>query len=347
MHPHRLWILTGCLLLLQACVTSPGIQSPPPEVLAKTARVVDITPQSIAEIASTPLPAPAELPAELLAADPPAYVLGPYDQLFITVWDYPELTAPGGTDHAEGANIREIGADGLLFFPFVGQVRAAGLTPSQLRYVLTEALERFIGDPQVDVRLAKGNSRRVVLGGDFLDGSTLPLSQQPLSLREGMVLARYQPAPGDELELVREGRRYMLPPAAAMSTQANALYLHDEDQLILTRKRPAPVSVVGEVVNPLSLQSDDLTLMQALLAAGGLRQDSADASAVWVIREGESEAVSYRLDASAPQRLPLAERFMLQPGDVVLVGATGASRWVRGVKQLLPNRKENAESEEL
>src|SRR5690606_1435147 len=120
------------------------------------------------------------------------------------------------------------------------------------------------------VRLAKGNSRRVVLAGEFLDRSALSLSQQPLSLREGLVKAEYQPAPGDRLSLLRDGHEYDLTPAAALSSQGNEVYLHAGDILTLNRQRPRPVAVMGEVVNPLSLQSDELTLLEALLAAGGM-----------------------------------------------------------------------------
>ena len=36
--------------------------------------------------------------------------------------------------------------------------------------------------------------------------------------------------------------------------------------------------------------------------------------------------------------LVLAEQFMLQPGDVILVGATGRTRWSRGVTHMLLGR---------
>lgn len=337
MFAYRAWILVSCLVLLQACVTSPGLQ-PPTSPLAEDSpvHVIDINPELLASV--PPAPAPAALPAELLDTDTPPYRLGANDLLYITVWDYPELTSPGGTEHEGGANIRQIDANGLLFFPFVGQIRAEGMTTLQLRELLTRELTRFIGEPQVDVRLAHGQSRRVLLGGDFLGESSLALSQQPLSLREGLVRARYEPAAGDALMLIRSGQEFALDPAAALSAEANALYLQADDCLILTRQRPAPAAVLGEVVNPTTLQATDVSLMEALQAAGGLRQNSADPRSIWVIRSADDESLNYRLDASDAQRLVLAEQFMLQPGDVILVGATGRTRWSRGVTHMLLGR---------
>jgi len=122
------------------------------------------------------------------------------------------------------------------------------------------------------------------------------------------------------------------------SAEANALYLQADDSLILTRQRPTPASVVGEVVHPTSLQALDVSLMEALQAAGGLRQESADPSAIWVLRSVDDAPLGYRLDASDPRRLVFAERFKLQPGDVILVGATSRTRWSRGVSNLLQGR---------
>ncbi|NLY59873.1 MAG: hypothetical protein GX071_15260 [Gammaproteobacteria bacterium] len=299
-------------------------------------QVIDINAELFAGTPSAPNVTP--LPAELLQAEVPPYRLGAHDLLYITVWDYPELTAPGGTEHEGGANIRQIDARGILFFPFVGQLRAEGLTTLQLRNLLTSKLTRFISEPQVDVRLAQSRSHRVVLGGDFLDESTLMLSQQPLSLREGLIRARYEPAPGDALQLLRDDQAFELDPATALSAEANTLYLQADDSLILTRQRPRPASVVGEVVHPISLQAVGLSLMEALQAAGGLRQESADPSAIWVLRSVDDASLGYRLDAGDPRRLMFAEQFKLQPGDVILVGATGRARWSRAVTNLLKNR---------
>lgn len=337
MFAYRSWILTGCLVLLQACVTAPGLHPPAASLTeGKPIQVIDINAELLAN--TPPAPAPAELPAELLQAGTSPYRLGANDLLYITVWDYPELTSPGGTEHEGGANIRQIDANGLLFFPFVGQIRAEGMTTLQLRQLLTSELTRFISEPQVDVRLAEGQSRRVLLGGDFLGESALTLSQQPLSLREGLIKTRYVSAPGDLLRLVRGDQQFELDPAAALSAEANALYLQADDSLILTRQRPTPASVLGEVVSPTTLQATDISLMEALQVAGGLRQDSADPSSIWVIRCVDNESVSYRLDASDSRQLVLAEQFMLQPGDVILVGATGRTRWSRGVTHMLLGR---------
>src|SRR5881398_2546097 len=50
------------------------------------------------------------------------YVLGPQDQLRITVFDEPELT-----------NTYRVDTDGFITFPLVNRVAASGLTPAELQ----------------------------------------------------------------------------------------------------------------------------------------------------------------------------------------------------------------------
>lgn len=93
-----------------------------------------------------PVPAGATVPAD--------YVIGPEDVLTIVFWREKDLSSD--------VIVRP---DGRISLPVLQDVHAAGLTPEQLRDVLTKTAERFVEDPNVTVVVKEINSRRVFITG--------------------------------------------------------------------------------------------------------------------------------------------------------------------------------------
>ena len=85
------------------------------------------------------------------------YVLGPSDVLRVNVWRNPDLSAD--------AIIRP---DGTISLPLVGDLRAAGRTPGQVREEITQRLRAFVKDESaiVTVALAAINSYRFTVSGN-------------------------------------------------------------------------------------------------------------------------------------------------------------------------------------
>jgi polysaccharide export outer membrane protein len=82
------------------------------------------------------------------------YVIGPDDVLYINVWREEALsrTVP-------------VRMDGKISLPLIDEVQAAGLTPLQLKEVLTQKLKKFIDDPHVFVVVTEANSSKVYISG--------------------------------------------------------------------------------------------------------------------------------------------------------------------------------------
>jgi polysaccharide export outer membrane protein len=111
--------------------------------------------------ASRALPPPPE--PDLMNLDD--YVIGPADELRIDVWKNPDL----------GATV-PVRPDGKISLPLLDDVQAAGLTPVELKEVLTQALREFVESPDVTVIVADVASPTVfVLGGVARQGS-IPLT---------------------------------------------------------------------------------------------------------------------------------------------------------------------------
>ena len=105
--------------------------------------------------------APAPAPAPVIARDPSTtdmskqYLIGPEDVLDIAVWkNCPDVcrTVP-------------VRPDGKVSLPLVNDVQAAGLTPMDLRRVLTEQLSQYIPSPEVSVIVREIHNFKVAVVG--------------------------------------------------------------------------------------------------------------------------------------------------------------------------------------
>jgi polysaccharide export outer membrane protein len=94
------------------------------------------------------------------------YVIGPSDTLVISVWKNPELSS--------NALVR---TDGKISLPLVDDVQAAGLTPMELKEVLTESLREFVTNPDITVTVSAMNSHQVFLLGEVGRQGPLPLTR--------------------------------------------------------------------------------------------------------------------------------------------------------------------------
>ncbi|HCL39968.1 MAG TPA: capsular biosynthesis protein, partial [Pseudomonas sp.] len=157
MNRIALGALGATTLLLQACMFSPGMHMDTDRLIAEDSveasmvEMVQITPKVLAQ--ESVVRPERQIPQTLLDYAPENYRLGPNDALFITVWDHPELTIPGGQQQPSSANARVVRDDGTLFYPFIGNVKVAGLTQEELRKLISERLARYIEQPQVDVNI--------------------------------------------------------------------------------------------------------------------------------------------------------------------------------------------------
>lgn len=294
--------------------------------------------------AQTKAPVDLEDIKDLLVAKPLPYRVGPQDVLLVTVWDHPELSLPLGQFRTDAASGTLVDEDGCIYFPYVGRLPVAGLTVPEARAKLTAALEKSLRNPQVDLKVLLYRSQRIFVTGEVKAPAVYPVTDVPFTLAEaanragGFLpssdLAHVTVARGDRswnlnfLGLLTEGGRY------------GQVLLRDGDTLHVHHRDEAPVYLMGEVRNPRSvpLYNGHLTLAQAISEAGGLNTASADARSIYVLRHGATskEVQVFHLDAFNPVSMVLADRFALQPRDLVYVDAGSLVRWNRILSLLIP-----------
>jgi polysaccharide export outer membrane protein len=87
-------------------------------------------------------------------ADSDQYVIGSEDVLYIHVWKEEALT-----------RTIPVRMDGKISLPLIQEIKAAGLTPLQLKEVLTRRFKEFIENPIVSVTVIEANSCKVYVMG--------------------------------------------------------------------------------------------------------------------------------------------------------------------------------------
>lgn len=115
------------------------------------------------QMASAAVPA-AETSAPAMAdKNRDQYVIGNDDVLAINVWKEPDITRS-----------LPVRSDGKISLPLIGEVQAAGNTPTKLEQEITSRLKNYIAEPDVTVIVQQVNSQKFsVLGQVNKPGSYL------------------------------------------------------------------------------------------------------------------------------------------------------------------------------
>ena len=116
-------------------------------------------------------------PPDPTPMDRETYTIGVTDVLRITVWKNPEL----------GVDV-PVRADGMVSVSLIDDVQAEGLTPEELKEVITRELAEFISEPAVTVIVLQSNSRFVSVLGEVTRESRVPLTRD-LRVLEAIALA--------------------------------------------------------------------------------------------------------------------------------------------------------------
>ena len=109
-----------------------------------------------------------ESPGEVGPGNRDEYIIGVTDRVQVSVWKNPELsvTVP-------------VRSDGKISIPLLDDVQAEGLTPQELKEVVSQELSDYVSSPDVTVIVTETNSRMASIMGDGLARSGMvPLSRE-------------------------------------------------------------------------------------------------------------------------------------------------------------------------
>lgn len=145
MNPRYLTMALACLAVSACASKTPPLRNTP----------------TLTVIEQSELPVPGAGPG---AAGRP-YVIGPYDELTITVFGIEEMT-----DRA-----LQVDAGGFLSFPLAGSIQAVGMTAREIEEAITRRLvAKHIRNPDVSVNLTKTVSQLVTVDGQVMKPGLYP-----------------------------------------------------------------------------------------------------------------------------------------------------------------------------
>jgi polysaccharide export outer membrane protein len=256
------------------------------------------------------------------------YVVGPEDVLQISVWMHPELE-----------KTVTVSADGMITFAPIGDLKAAGLTPTQLADRLGDRLSTYLRQTStVTVTVTQFLSHSIYISGAVAKPGRYGFEKVP-----GIVDAINQAGgavPGADLSQVqiirREGdrrRTLTVDVASAMRDggSTNLPALKPGDTIVISAGLGGVVApgdasgVMGEVSKPgLYPVGAGQDLWTLLAAAGGLttRGNLSDVKVITRTAGGQAVvSVNLRDQLQHGTRNP----FVVHAGDVVFVQPSGAS----------------------
>jgi len=288
------------------------------------------------------------------------YLVGPRDILNITVWEHPELTIPAGEFRSAEASGTVVGEDGNIFYPYAGIIKAAGKTVEEIRDELTKKLSLYIEQVQLDARVTSYRSQRVYVVGQVVAPGIQMVRDIPLTVLEAINSAGGLGPEADSRNIIlnRNGQTYKINLLALYEGGdiRQNVTLQGGDVLNVPDRQFNKIFVFGDSTSgttgsgsaafpggnnstrsrSLYMSSGRMTLVEALSDAGGLTQDLSDAARIFVFRGGLGKPNIYHLDAKSPDALILADRFPLQPRDVIFVDRAEGIRWNQIIDQVQP-----------
>lgn len=270
------------------------------------------------------------------------YKIGPGDILNITIWDHPELTIPAGSYRTPEQSGNLVSEDGTIYYPYVGTLKVAGMTPREVRVILAQRLAKAIEKPQVDVRVISFRSKRVYVVGEVTKPGQIEVNDVPMSILDAVNRAGgfTKDADYSEVLLTRGNATWRVDLQALYDEGviAQNVMMQPDDIVNVPDRSLNKVFVLGEVQKPGSyfMNKKRITLAEALSDAGYIDERSSNPKWIFVMRGQGNKPELFHLDSKSPDALLLADRFPLRPRDIIYVDAAEVVRWNRVISNILP-----------
>lgn len=257
-------------------------------------------------------PVPKELvPKDLVRVTvvlPPPYLLAADDALSIKVINFENLTTQ-----------LIVPPDGKIVVPLLDPLPVTGKTTEELRQMLIEKWRKYVINPSVSVTLVSKRRENILIYGRVARTGTVEL-RTGLRLVEALaeVGGTAPDAEPSKLTLTRKtGERLTLDvskPETRGGTEVDVPLLAGD--VIYVPERRTQIAILGEVNRPGNIDyRDDMTVLDALTAAGGVRE-MAELAGATLRRDGKEE----KLDLEALlRRGDIAVNTRLKPGDRLMV----------------------------
>lgn len=331
-------LLTGCTTTIISGLKS-GELPPSGSFVAENGIQFNVQPLTLATLPPKQAVRPAsDLSRLIKSSGRTDYRITQGDILSIILVGYPDITTAGASGYP-------VDQQGFVQFPLIGRIKASGVSVPQFTSNLRNQLQRYLkySDPQVKIIEYRGN--KFFIDGEVKQPGEFKIADAPISLYGAISMAGGATPTGDSNNIVlsRKGVTYNigLQSLQQMGSSANQIYVQDGDSIHVNSQSRNKVYVLGEFgkVEPVPILEQGISLAQVLGESRGLDSNTANAAKIYVVRDqlGSQSTNIYIIDMQTITSFALANRFEMQPNDIVYVDPTGLTRWNRIISSLLPS----------
>jgi len=298
-------------------------------------QVVEVTRAALPEITSWPRPAGAVRYSWVTTgASATQRLIRAGDLISLVIWDSQEASLLSTPEQrfAPMQNI-SVSTSGRIFVPYVGEITVSGMTADAARRDIQQRMEMIVPDAQVQMSVTAGSGNTIDVVTGVASPGRIPLTEiSPTILTVLAEAGGISPTLRNPLvRLQRAGVSYAIPAHRLFSEPAQDIQLRGGDRILVEpdQRNFIALGAAGrqEVVY---FEREEINALDALSTIGGLSSARADLRGLMVLREyaaGDVRAegpyprqpwVIFTFDMSNADGLFAAQRFHIQPGDVVL-----------------------------
>ena len=295
--------------------------------------VIDLTPTTVVAYRQPESPdRPTSAGSNLSAAV--HIVIAPGDSLKVRIYErYGGNIFPTISGMAADLGVQRVAEDGTIKVPVVGVVQVAGLNLNQVEDRIIQQLGNKVQEPEVIVDFEAPRTQTVTVSGDVKKPGRWSILDDIRTVVDAINAAGGPSGgstllvPANQLEVVVRRDGQVILRAQLSDLLAGADIPVQKGDEIVVRSNPRVYTVLGAVMKSgnVEMTKANLSLLEALGNVGGLQDQRANKTGVYVFRMGDlinnptARARVFRLDLYQPVSIFIAQQFGVQARDVVYV----------------------------
>jgi polysaccharide export outer membrane protein len=296
--------------------------------------VIDLTPTTVVAYRQPESPdRPTSVASNLSAAV--HIVIAPGDSLRVRIYErYGGNIFPTISGMAADLGVQRVAEDGTIKVPVVGVVQVAGLGLNQVEDRIIQQLGNKVQEPEVIVDFDSPRTQTVMVSGDVKKPGRWSILDDIRTVVDAINAAggpsgggSQLAVPANQLEVVVRRDSQVILRAQLSDLLAGADIPVQKGDEIVVRSNPRVYTVLGAVMKSgnVEMTKANLSLLEALGNVGGLQDQRANKTGVYVFRMGDllnnptAKARVFRLDLYQPVSIFIAQQFGVQARDVVYV----------------------------
>ena len=296
--------------------------------------VIDLTPTTVVAYRQPESPdRPTSVASNLSAAV--HIVIAPGDSLRVRIYErYGGNIFPTISGLAADLGVQRVAEDGTIKVPVVGVVQVAGLGLNQVEDRIIQQLGNKVQEPEVIVDFESPRTQTVMVSGDVKKPGRWSILDDIRTVVDAINAAggpsgggSQLAVPANQLEVVVRRQGQVILRAQLSDLLAGADIPVQKGDEIVIRSNPRVYTVLGAVMKSgnVEMTKANLSLLEALGNVGGLQDQRANKTGVYVFRMGDllnnptARARVFRLDLYQPVSIFIAQQFGVQARDVVYV----------------------------